>query len=118
MKQFFKNAITSTVHWVKGMGSRVKTGVVAVCVAILSPVGAFAQSLANTGYDAGTSAMEEVATQIAAYVPYVVNLCYALHGGSSYADCGIRTLCGKPLLRSGRSGGHCRRYQCLHRHEQ
>lgn len=80
MKQFFKNAIISTVHWVKGMGSRVKTGVVAVCVAILSPVGAFAQSLANTGYDAGTSAMEEVATQIAAYVPYVVNLCYALAG--------------------------------------
>ena len=80
MKQFFKNAITSTVHWVKGMGSRVKTGVVAVCVAIFSPVGAFAQSLANTGYDAGTSAMEEVATQIAAYVPYVVNLCYALAG--------------------------------------
>ena len=80
MKHFFKNAITSTVDWVKGMGSRVKTGVVAVCVAILSPVGAFAQSLANTGYDAGTSAMEEVATQIAAYVPYVVNLCYALAG--------------------------------------
>ena len=80
MKQFFKNAITSTVHWVKGMGSRVKTGVLAVCIAILSPVGAFAQSLANTGYDAGTSAMEEVATQIAAYVPYVVNLCYALAG--------------------------------------
>ena len=80
MKQFFKNAITSTVDWVKGMGSRVKTGVVAVCIAILSPVGAFAQSLANTGYDAGTSAMEEVATQIAAYVPYVVNLCYALAG--------------------------------------
>ena len=80
MKQFFKNAITSTVRRVKGMGSRVKTGVLAVCIAILSPVGAFAQSLANTGYDAGTSAMEEVATQIAAYVPYVVNLCYALAG--------------------------------------
>ena len=80
MKQFFKNAITSTVDWVKGMGSRVKTGVVAVCIAILSPVGAFAPSLANTGYEAGTSAMEEVATQIAAYVPYVVNLCYALAG--------------------------------------
>lgn len=80
MKQFFKNAITSTVDWVQGMGSRVKTGVLAVCIAILSPVGAFAQSLANTGYDAGTSAMEEVATQIAAYVPYVVNLCYALAG--------------------------------------
>ena len=80
MKQFFKNAITSTVDWVQGMGARVKTGVLAVCIAILSPVGAFAQSLANTGYDAGTSAMEEVATQIAAYVPYVVNLCYALAG--------------------------------------
>ena len=80
MKQFFKNAITSTVDWVQGMGSRVKTGVLAVCIAILSPVGTFAQSLANTGYDAGTSAMEEVATQIAAYVPYVVNLCYALAG--------------------------------------
>ena len=80
MKQVFKNAITSTVDWVQGMGSRVKTGVLAVCIAILSPVGAFAQSLANTGYDAGTSAMEEVATQIAAYVPYVVNLCYALAG--------------------------------------
>lgn len=80
MKQFFKNAITSTVRRVKGMGSRVKAGVLAACLAILSPVGAFAQSLANTGYDAGTSAMEEVATQIAAYVPYVVNLCYALAG--------------------------------------
>ena len=80
MKQFFKNAITSTVRRVKGMGSRVKAGVLAACLAILSPVGAFAQSLANTGYDAGTSAMEEVATQIAAYVPYVVNLCYAIAG--------------------------------------
>ena len=80
MKQFFKNAITSTVRRVKGMGSRVKAGVLAACIAILSPVGAFAQSLANTGYDAGTNAMEEVATQIAAYVPYVVNLCYALAG--------------------------------------
>ena len=60
MKQFFKNAITSTVRRVKGMGSRVKAGVLAACIAILSPVGAFAQSLANT--------------------PYVVNLCYALAG--------------------------------------
>jgi hypothetical protein len=80
MKQFFKNAMTSTVRRVKGMGSRVKAGVLMACVALLKPVGVFAQSLANTGYDAGTSAMEEVATQIAAYVPYVVNLCYALAG--------------------------------------
>ena len=80
MKQFFKNAMTSTVRRVKGMGSRVKAGVLMACVALLKPAGVFAQSLANTGYDAGTSAMEEVATQIAAYVPYVVNLCYALAG--------------------------------------
>lgn len=80
MKQFFKNAMTSTVRRVKGMGSRVKAAMLMACVAVLKPAGAFAQSLANTGYDAGTSAMEEVATQIAAYVPYVVNLCYALAG--------------------------------------
>ena len=80
MKQFFKNAMTSTVRRVKGMWSRVKAGVLMACVALLKPAGVFAQSLANTGYDAGTSAMEEVATQIAAYVPYVVNLCYALAG--------------------------------------
>ena len=80
MKQFFKNAMTSTVRRVKGMGSRVKAAVLMACVALLKPAGVFAQSLANTGYDAGTSAMEEVATQIAAYVPYVVNLCYALAG--------------------------------------
>ena len=80
MKQFFKNAITSTVRRVKGMGSRVKAGVLMACVALLKPAGVFAQSLANTGYEAGTNAMEEVATQIAAYIPYVVNLCYALAG--------------------------------------
>ena len=80
MKQFFKNAMTSTVRRVKGMGSRAKVAMLVACAAVLKPAGAFAQSLANTGYDAGTSAMEEVATQIAAYVPYVVNLCYALAG--------------------------------------
>ena len=80
MKQFFKNAMTSTARRVKGMGSRVKAAILMACVALLKPAGVFAQSLANTGYDAGTSAMEEVATQIAAYVPYVVNLCYALAG--------------------------------------
>ena len=39
-----------------------------------------AQSFSGTDYSAGTSALEEVATQIAAYVPYVVNLCYAVAG--------------------------------------
>ena len=64
MSKIFKNAIFSAVKRVEGM----------------KPAGIFAQSLANTGYEAGTNAMEEVATQIAAYVPYVVNLCYALAG--------------------------------------
>ena len=80
MSKIFKNAISSTVKRAKGMGMRVKATLLMACVALLKPVGIFAQSLANTGYEAGTSAMEEVATQIAAYVPYVVNLCYALAG--------------------------------------
>ncbi|MFW5570172.1 MAG: DUF4134 family protein, partial [Prevotella sp.] len=49
-------------------------------VAALAPAGAFAQELAGTGYDAGTSALEEVASELVKYVPYVVNLCYALAG--------------------------------------
>ncbi|MCI5505546.1 MAG: DUF4134 domain-containing protein [Prevotella sp.] len=49
-------------------------------IAALSPAGAFAQELAGTGYDAGTSALEEVASELVKYVPYVVNLCYALAG--------------------------------------
>ena len=80
MSKIFKNAITSAVKQVEGMCMRAKAAVLMVCVALLKPAGIFAQSLANTGYEAGTNAMEEVATQIAAYVPYVVNLCYALAG--------------------------------------
>jgi hypothetical protein len=80
MIKIVKNAISSAAHRAKGMGMRVKAAMLMACIALLKPVGVFAQSLANTGYDAGTSAMEEVATQIAAYVRYVVNLCYALAG--------------------------------------
>ena len=80
MSKIFKNAIFSAVKRVEGMCMRTKAAVLMVCVALLKPAGIFAQSLANTGYEAGTNAMEEVATQIAAYVPYVVNLCYALAG--------------------------------------
>ena len=80
MSKIFKNSITSAVKRVEGMCMRAKAAVLMVCVALLKPAGIFAQSLANTGYEAGTNAMEEVATQIAAYVPYVVNLCYALAG--------------------------------------
>ena len=49
-------------------------------IAALAPVGASAQDLAGTGYDAGTSALEEVASELVKYIPYVVNLCYALAG--------------------------------------
>lgn len=44
------------------------------------PQAANAQALAGTGYDAGTSALETVATELTKYIPYVVNLCYALAG--------------------------------------
>lgn len=64
----------------KSFGKRTKAFMFAAVATILSPVAAAAQSLAGTGYEAGTSAMEEVANQIVAYVPYVVNLCYALAG--------------------------------------
>ena len=52
----------------------------AAVASVLGTVNASAQALAGTGYDAGTSALEDVATEIAKYVPYVVNLCYALAG--------------------------------------
>ena len=80
MSKIFRSAITSTVKRAKGVGTRIKTALLLACAVLLNPMGAFAQSLANTGYEAGTNAMEEVATQIAAYIPYVVNLCYALAG--------------------------------------
>jgi len=80
MKKFFQKTMCNMVTQVKGMGARAKAGLLMAAVAVFSPVGSFAQSLANTGYEAGTSAMEEVATEIAKYVPYVVNLCYALAG--------------------------------------
>lgn len=47
---------------------------------LFTPMGAFAQELAGTGYEAGTAALEEVASEIVKYLPYVVNLCYALAG--------------------------------------
>ena len=71
------------VSGAKGAKKFVKQGKKAL-VALLAMfginVGANAQSLSGTDYTAGTSALETVATQIAAYVPYVVNLCYAIAG--------------------------------------
>lgn len=51
-----------------------------VSAGTLFPQAASAQALAGTGYDAGTSALETVATELTKYIPYVVNLCYALAG--------------------------------------
>ena len=73
MKKFFSNAYASVKQTVSKCGKGIK------CMA-LGAVDASAQALAGTGYDAGTSALEDVATEIAKYVPYVVNLCYALAG--------------------------------------
>lgn len=59
---------------------RIKYVAISAAIAFLSPVSAFAQELAGTGYEAGTNAMEEVATELVKYIPYIVNLCYALAG--------------------------------------
>ena len=80
MRKFVTKAYRATVSKVKHMKARTQGVIAAVCLSMLSTVNAAAQSLAGTGYDAGTSAMEEVATEITKYVPYVVNLCYAIAG--------------------------------------
>lgn len=50
----------------------------AMCMALCS-MGAFAQNAAGN-YEAGTTALTTVATEIAKYVPIVVKLCYAIAG--------------------------------------
>ena len=64
----------------KNLMKGAKKAVVALAALFGINLGANAQSLAGTDYTAGTTALETVATQIAAYVPYVVNLCYAIAG--------------------------------------
>lgn len=80
MKKFFSNAYASVKQTVSKCGKGVKCMALAAVASVLGTVNASAQALAGTGYDAGTSALEDVATEIAKYVPYVVNLCYALAG--------------------------------------
>lgn len=46
---------------------------------LLGTTAVFAQNAAGD-YSSGTSALAEVTEQIAAYVPYVVKLCYAIAG--------------------------------------
>ena len=71
------NFVKNVAQSVCAKGKRIATLAV---MAFLVCIGASAQQLANTGYDAGTSALEEVASEIVKYVPFVVNLCYALAG--------------------------------------
>ena len=80
MKQFFSNVFTSIKAKVSHARNRAKLMMMGAAIAALTPIGASAQNLAGTGYDAGTSALEEVASELVKYIPYVVNLCYALAG--------------------------------------
>lgn len=80
MKQFFSNVFTSIKAKVSHAMNRAKLMIMGAAIAALTPIGASAQNLAGTGYDAGTSALEEVASELVKYIPYVVNLCYALAG--------------------------------------
>lgn len=80
MKNFLSKAYNATVNVAKHMKVRAKMVLAAICMFLLSATNVAAQTLAGTGYDAGTSAMEEVATEIVKYVPFVVNLCYAIAG--------------------------------------
>lgn len=80
MKKKFFQVCTTVKAKVSNASRRAKLMAMGAVVAALAPAGAFAQELAGTGYDAGTSALEEVASELVKYVPYVVNLCYALAG--------------------------------------
>ena len=80
MKKFFSNAYASVKQTVSKCGKGSKCMALTGAAMVLGAVDASAQALAGTGYDAGTSALEDVATEITKYVPYVVNLCYALAG--------------------------------------
>jgi len=80
MKKFFSNVFTPIKAKVSHARNRVKLMMMGAAIAALTPIGASAQNLAGTGYDAGTSALEEVASELVKYIPYVVNLCYALAG--------------------------------------
>lgn len=80
MKRFLlqvASKVKATVSYVCGQA---KAFVIAFFLGLMAPMTAVAQTLAGTGYDAGTNALEEVATELVKYVPYVVNLCYALAG--------------------------------------
>lgn len=72
--------VNATKNGCKKLANASKKQMLALAVMLSASVAANAQSLSGTDYTAGTSALETVAEQVAAYVPYVVNLCYAIAG--------------------------------------
>ena len=80
MKNIIKKVFSIAKAGVKKCCEHAKAFIATLMGIFLGTGHALAQSLAGTGYDAGTNALEEVATELVKYVPYVVNLCYALAG--------------------------------------
>lgn len=80
MKKIFSNAISSVKKGVNRFGYTMKVATLVAVASVFGLADAAAQTLAGTGYEAGTSALEDVATELTKYIPYVVNLCYSLAG--------------------------------------
>ena len=80
MKKIISKAVSKVKAAASFVCDKAKTFIIAVAALFGTSMQALAQTLAGTGYDAGTNALEEVATELVKYVPYVVNLCYALAG--------------------------------------
>lgn len=95
MRKVFLNAFPTIKAKVSNTSNRAKLMMLGAAVAAFSPIGAFAQDLAGTGYDAG-------------------NLRF---GGSCVRAGQVHSLCCQPLLRTGWYRCHCRCHLRLHRHE-
>lgn len=80
--KFIQSFVSRAKHCcqtVVNFSMRVKACVIASFGWLFGKVVAFAQDT-TVGYEAGQEAMGTVAEEIAKYVPYVVNLCYAIAG--------------------------------------
>ena len=67
---------------VKGAGKKLRSSQrlqMAVAMMLVGTTAAMAQNAAGD-YTAGTTALGQVTTEIAKYIPYVVKLCYAIAG--------------------------------------
>ncbi len=75
----FAKIINKVKTAAEGCVSSVKRCAMAFALLLTASVSAFAQNAAGD-YSAGTTALSEVAEEIAKYVPIVVQLCYAIAG--------------------------------------